>query len=135
MDFRETIGEAVKSLRKKTKGSSIWTKWFWYILAGSIGLLLVAYLVWESLNKSKKVAKALHERDVLLEKRVQEKVNSKIAESEKKKQTHLVKAEMHLQQAQAQEEKAKAAHDRAEGNKKLIDSLEDWDDVQNRIEY
>lgn len=135
MDTREVIARAVKSLRQKTKSSSWWTKWIWYILAGSLGLLLVAFLVLEALAKGNKAAKALHQRDVLLEKKEQALVDAKVTILQKKKDAHVTKAEKHNKKALVAEGKAAKAKERAEKNTDLIRSLKDWDDAEKTVKY
>jgi hypothetical protein len=133
MNIQEIITSAVKQLKKKSATSSFWTKWFWYLLAGGLSLLLVGSLVLGALQKSKKVAIAMHARDVLIEKQKQEKVNAVVATSEKKKQAHLKKASNHLKKANEQNKKAKELQKQAKSNKELINNLKDWDDVKKTI--
>lgn len=135
MSFREVVKDTVKSFKDKTKHSPWWIKWFWYILAGSLGLLLIAFLVFETLSKSRKAAKALHERDVLLEKTTESVVNASISKSEKQKQKHLSKAIKYEEKAILREEKATAAKKRAIESKAIINSLQGWDDAEKNIKY
>ncbi len=135
MDLRETINEAVNSLRVKTKKSSWWTKWIWYLLAGSLGLLLIAYLVYETMSKSQKAARALHKLDVLEEKHNQEKANAIVAESKKKQEQHIAKADKHKAKADKQAVKAVKLQEQADKNQKIIDNLRSWDDVQKRVKW
>lgn len=135
MDIRETVGEIVKSLRVKTKNSTWWTKWFWYVLAGSLGLLLIAGVVFETLQKSKKAAKAMHQRDVLIEKQTQAEVNSLVAKTEKKKQVLINKADKHVEEADKKLALNKKLVSRVNKNKKIINKLRDWDDAQLHIKY
>ncbi len=135
MNISETVGEAVKSLRIKTKHSSWWSKWFWYMLAGLLGLALISAIVVESLYKSKKAAKALHTRDVLLEEKARASVDRLVATSEKKRQKLLVKAEKYTKKAEEKLEQNKVLTAKVAKNQKIIDGLRSWDDVKKSVKY
>ncbi len=135
MDLRDVVSDAVKSLQVKTNKSSMWTKWIWWILGGALGLALIAFLVLESLSKSQKAAKALHERDVLLEKQVQANTDAMIATSDKKKQVLIAKADKHLAKADQQIEKNEVLIKRAKKNQEIINDLKGWDDATRNIKF
>ena len=135
MNIKDTISEAVESLQEKAKNGSFWTKWFWYILAGVVGLILIGGLVLQAMHKSEKAAKAMHQRDVLIEKQHQEKTNSVVAKSEKKKQAHIKKAQKHLKKADAKARQAREFEAQAKDNKTRIDNLRNWDDVKKNVKY
>ena len=135
MDMREVVGDAVKSLRVKGTTSSWYTRWIWWILGGGLGLLLIAFLVLEGLQKSRKAARALHKMDVHLESVEIAKVDLVVAENDKKKQLLVVKADKHLRRATDQLQKNVQLTERVEKNQAIIDNLKGWDDVKKRVKY
>ncbi len=135
MDMREVVSDAVRYLRNKSTHSTLWTRWIWWILGGGLGLLLIAFLVLEGLNKSQRAAKALHQVDVLREKKLQAEVDAVITESDKKKQVLIKKADKHIASADKQLEKNIKLQNRVEKNQEIINNLRDWDDVKKNIKW
>lgn len=135
MDFRTSVRDVVVDLKHKAKNGSIYTRWFWYILAGIVGLATVAFLVYEAQSKSRKAIEALHQRDVSLAKKEIAKVDESVATKEKEKVRLLKKAEKHLATAQKHRERVTKLETRAKTNQDLLDSLENWDDVEKHIKY
>lgn len=135
MDMREVVSDAVGYLRVQANSSTLWTRWFWWILGGSLSLLLITFLVLEGLNKSEKAAKALHQVDVLREKQAHAKVDAVIAKSEKKRQVLILKADKHIASADKQLKKNVKLQVRVKKNQAIIDNLRDWDDVEKNIKW
>lgn len=129
-----TIEKIISSLKEK-KTKSKYFKWFWYLLAGAVGFILIAGLVLQTMNKSRKAAKALHKLDVMVEKQNIEAVNAKVAESQAKQEKHMAKAKKYSDKAKALDIKRAKLEKEAERNRTIIDNIQSWDDVDKVIKY
>lgn len=135
MSFREDLGDIATTVRRRAKRSSFWTKWFWFILAVTMALALITFLVIESITVSNKAVKALHTKDTLLKKKELSTIDAEIATKEREKQRHLKRAKKYLAKADKKEKRVTELQKRAKNNDKILDSLENWNDAEKRVKY
>lgn len=135
IDFFDGLAQKFEYLKKKLKDSPWWSKWFWYVVVGIFAVLLAGGLIFNIISKSEKAAKAMHERDVLLEKAKLEEVNAEVSQYEKQKTKHAKKAEKYKEKAQKLRVKIVDSKAHAIQSQQIIDKLKGWDDVENNIKY
>lgn len=131
----DSVQNAVKFLQDKTKNSPSWIKWFWYALAGIFGVFAVAYFIYSKYQAGGKLAEALHDRDVLLEKRDMAVVDATVASSDEKIKEHAAVVAAHEDAALKKEEQIKELKAKVENSHKTIESLKGWDDVNKRVKF
>jgi hypothetical protein len=135
MDTSHQLGNVVTALRAKVKTSSLWTKWIWYILAGLASVVVVAWFAIDAYNRSQALAKALHDRDVIVQRQKMFEVNLQVQESGARQKELETLAQQHKQAAEVAHEKVVVLEQRTETNKQLINKLRGWDDIHAKVKF
>ena len=123
--------QKAKEAKKNSKGVAFWAT----TVAVTLGLLVAAYYVYQWFSGNTKLAKALHERDVLREKHKQSIVDMRVEKNTEEKTKHLEaarKAAKDTLEAEKKIEEIKVEH---KANKEIINRIKDWDDVKAMVKY
>ena len=123
--------QKAKETRKNSKGAAFWAT----TVASVLGLLIAAYYAYRLFFGNSKLAKALHQRDVLQEEKMQAKVDVKVAKNAKEKTRLRKKAKALNAKAYKAKAKVGALKKANKENKKIIKRIKDWDDVKTMVKY
>ena len=123
--------QGAKAKKKDSKGAAYWATF----VAACLGAVVVVYVIYRLFSRDTKLAKVLHERDVLLEERKAQKVRLKLEEGDRAKADRRAKmleidnriSEIKVEEVQLEEE--------ISSTKELINRIKDGDDVEKMVKY
>jgi uncharacterized protein involved in cysteine biosynthesis len=127
--------ELTAFVKEQINSGSFWTKWFWYILLVVVSLGGVIVLALNFIQKGNKLAAMEHERDVLRQDVIANKVNQDLLGKEEHKQEQLTLAKSELELAAKANVRRVQLNQQNKTDKDKINNLKSWKDVKKNVKF
>jgi hypothetical protein len=108
--------------------------WVTGLVIAAIAMMAIAFFYWRSWRQGKKLAKLLHEKDVLEQKAIQAEIDSKIKKTNIEAARRRRAASEAWVKAKELDEQIRAATERKTRTTEEIDALKNWRDVDRYLD-
>jgi hypothetical protein len=132
LDFADTLFDTISD---KTKKGPWYTRSLWWIALVGVGVLVLSGWALRHIFVNRRLAAALHERDVAKEDLHKGKLEQKLGDLEETKKIALETAAVLEKNAAIKEKEVDSLKEEAKVSQEVIESLESWDDVKKRIKF